>query len=173
MDLTIAHFKKRLGRTDQIYGPHYRPFKKALSHNDHFPHLLPLIHAMADLVFARARASFLIIFQSAAEQPDHHQNMPPKKPAKHDAPATNGAATPKGSTPTTVSLMDEPMSPPASSAVTTRAASTHDRTRTNRAVVGYQSPLKKLRTAMRSRRVIDTIDGTMHARCALDSAYAD
>jgi hypothetical protein len=99
--------------------------------------------------------------------------MPPKKPAKHDAPATNGAATPKGSTPTKVSLMDEPLSPPVSSAVTRRVASTHDCTRTKQPVVSYQSPLKKLRTSMCSRRVIDTIDGTMHARRTLASAQSD
>ncbi|KAE9301874.1 hypothetical protein PF008_g22629 [Phytophthora fragariae] len=80
--------------------------------------------------------------------------MPPKKPAK----STASAGAPRANAPTTVLIMGEPPSQSASSAGTTRAASTHDRTRTKQSVVDYQSPLKKLRIAMRLRRVIDTID---------------
>ncbi|KAE9214731.1 hypothetical protein PF002_g17575 [Phytophthora fragariae] len=155
-----------LGGTDQVYGPHYRPFKKRFR-TTAASHILPLIHATAALVFVR-ESSIVISHhfpKSSAEQPRHHQNMPTKKPAK----PTAGVGTPRANALTTVPFTGEPPSPPASSAVTTRAAS-HDRTRTKQPFVDYQSPLKKLRTAMRLRRVIDTIDGTMQARRALDSA---
>ncbi|KAE9045290.1 hypothetical protein PR002_g2301 [Phytophthora rubi] len=85
--------------------------------------------------------------------------MPTKKPAK----PTAGVGTPRANALTTVPFTGEPPSPPASSAVTTRSAS-HDRTRTKQPFVDYQSPLKKLRTAMRLRRVIDTIDDTFRGR---------
>jgi hypothetical protein len=82
--------------------------------------------------------------------------MAPKKPAKHDAPATAGAATLAASAPTTVS----PMGGPRLNA--TRATPALERARSKQPIGNYESPLKKLRTVMRNRRVIDTIQGAIH-----------
>ncbi|KAE8999077.1 hypothetical protein PR003_g573 [Phytophthora rubi] len=64
--------------------------------------------------------------------------MAPKIPAKHDALAAAGTATPAA--PTTVSPISGPLN-----------------ARAKQPVGNYESPLKKLRTIMRNRRVIDTI----------------
>ncbi|KAE9096915.1 hypothetical protein PF002_g9077 [Phytophthora fragariae] len=74
----------------------------------------------------------------SAEHPDRNQAMAPKKPAKHDALAAAGIVTPTA--PTTVSPISEPLNAHA-----------------KQPVGNYESPLKKLRTIMRNRRVIDTI----------------
>ncbi|KAE8914262.1 hypothetical protein PF005_g2559 [Phytophthora fragariae] len=66
----------------------------------------------------------------SAEHPDRHQAMAPKKPAKHDALAAAGCVT--------------PISGPLNA-------------RAKQPVGNYESPLKKLRTIMPNRRVIDTI----------------